>query len=158
MLCYLAYLEKYVIQQLKTQLVDCLVACSCCRHLSLFMKRGFYWNSVCKEDAWLNIEEDILFVSFFHWPCVLVTAALLLGTWLSTSFPMCFSFLKKKCFQLFEIFYFFIVYRNPFRCLEQKRFFMKCFPFADGNIFRFQMEPLSGDINGKIPPMKPSEC
>lgn len=35
---------------------------------------------------------------------------------------------------------------------------MKCFPFADGNIFRFQMEPLSGDINGKIPPMKPSEC
>lgn len=157
MLCYLAYLEKYVIQQLETQLVECLVACSCCRHLSLFMKRGFYWNSVCKEDASLNIEEDILFVSFFHWPCVLVTAALLLGTWLSTSFPMCFSFLKKMFSTVWNLL-FFIVYRNPFRCLEQRRFFMKCFPFADGNIFRFQMEPLSGDINGKIPPMKPSEC
>lgn len=106
MLCYLAYLEKYVIQQLKTQLVDCLIACSCCRHLSLFMKRGFCWNSVCKEAAWLDIEEDILFVSFFHWPCLLVTAVLLLGTWLSTSFPMCFSFLKKMFSTVWNLLFF----------------------------------------------------
>lgn len=109
MLCYLAYLEKYVIQQLKTQLVDCLIACSCCRHLSLFMKRGFYWNSVCKEAAWLDIEEDIYLYLFF---IDLVCSLQLFCCWELDSVPVsqCVLVFWKKCFQLFEIFYFFLLF------------------------------------------------
>lgn len=113
-------------------------------------------QSVKKLPGWILKKTFYLYLLFIDRVCWLQ----LLCCWELDSVPVsqCVLVLGKKCFQLFEIFYFFIVYRNSFRCLEQRRFFMKCFPFADGNIFRFQMEPLSGDINGKIPPMKPSEC
>lgn len=125
----------------------------------LFHEEKIWFKFSLLEAAWLDIEADILFVCFFFF-IDLVCWLHLLCCWELDSVPVsqCVLVFGKNCFQLFQIFYFFIVYRNPFRCLEQRRFFMKCFSFADGNIFRFQMEPLNGDISGKIPPMKPSEC
>lgn len=109
MLCYLAYLEKYVIQQLKTQLVDCLVACSCCRHLSLFMKRDFTEiQSVKKMPGWILKKTFYLYLFFIDLVCWLQ----LLCCWELDSVPVsqCVLVFWKKCFQLFEIFYFFLLF------------------------------------------------
>lgn len=79
-----------------------------------------------------------------------------LGIWLSIRFPMCFSFWKKR-FQLFNIFYFSLLFMEVLLGVWNEEFslphvfFLQTIAFC----FRFQMEPLSVDISGKIPPKKP---
>jgi len=69
---------------------------------------------------------------------------------------MCFSFWK-KWFQLFNIFYFSLLLMEVLLGVWNQEFslpnvfLLQTIAFC----FRFQMEPLSVDISGKIPPKKP---
>lgn len=69
---------------------------------------------------------------------------------------MCFSFWK-KCFQLFKICYFSLLFMEVLLGVWNKKvslpnvFLLWMITFC----FRFQMEPLSVDVSGKIPPKKP---
>lgn len=85
------------------------------------MKRRWNWNSVCKDAPCLDIEEDVLFACFFSFVVVFYWLQLLC-CWELDSVPVLQCVLvfakEKKSFQLFEIFYFFIVYKNPFRWKE----------------------------------------
>ena len=69
---------------------------------------------------------------------------------------MCFSSLK-KCFQLFKICYFSLLFMEVLLGVWNRKVSLPnvSLLWMITFCFRFQMEPLSVDVSGKIPPQKP---
>lgn len=118
-----------------TTLLPCV--CPLCRHFSF----------LCHEDGDLTkvwfLKEPIgsilnwtfcLDVFLFLCSYFVITAVLLFGNLIQHYVSNVFQFLEKMFSIVQNLLFFFIVYGSPFRCLEQRGLFTKCFSFADDSI------------------------